>query len=173
MGWMQRKTTIWQRSIFCTCTLDSSTLLCSDLLLGTHGNKSASWRFTVLHFSLFYPGSAHVTHVQQVCQYMSGSTIIITYATPQFMLPLGLCCPLEFTLGSMFFVQHKWYCTPTHVVINIYLHAVTVVNLHINLLSLTCIGVCWVHSNVDGLENIHWIKYLTAVDPLHSTFSTM
>ena len=31
----------------------------------------------------------------------------------------------------------------------------------------------WVHSNVYGLVNIHWIRYLTTVDPLHSTSSTM
>ena len=33
-----------------------------------------------------------------------------------------------------------------------------------SLTSLSC-----VHSNVHGLGNIHWIRYLTAVDPLHST----
>ena len=30
-----------------------------------------------------------------------------------------------------------------------------------------------VHSNVYGLVNIHWIRYLTAVDPIHSTSYTM
>ena len=32
-------------------------------------------------------------------------------------------------------------------------------------------GACCVHSNVNGLGNICWITYLTAVDPLHSTSS--
>ena len=32
---------------------------------------------------------------------------------------------------------------------------------------------CWVHSNVYGLGNIHWIRYQTAVDPFHSTSSAV
>ena len=32
---------------------------------------------------------------------------------------------------------------------------------------------CWVHSNVYGLGNIHWIRYHTAVDPIHSTSSAV
>ena len=37
-------------------------------------------------------------------------------------------------------------------------------------LSLTSLSVCsTVHSNVYGLINIHWIRYLTAVDPILST----
>ena len=32
---------------------------------------------------------------------------------------------------------------------------------------------CVVHSNVDGLVNIHCIRYLTVVDPLLSTSSTV
>ena len=35
-------------------------------------------------------------------------------------------------------------------------------------MSLT--SACVVHSNVDGLANIHCIRYFTAVDPIHSTF---
>ena len=38
-------------------------------------------------------------------------------------------------------------------------------------MSLT--SACCVHSNVYGLGNIHWIKYLTVVDPLHSTSSAV
>ena len=38
-------------------------------------------------------------------------------------------------------------------------------------MSLT--SVCCVHSNIYGLVNNHWIRYLTAVDPIHSTSSTM
>ena len=38
-------------------------------------------------------------------------------------------------------------------------------------MSLT--SVCWVHSNVYGLDIIHWIWYLTTVDPLHSTSFTL
>ena len=38
-------------------------------------------------------------------------------------------------------------------------------------MSLT--SACCVHSNVYGLDDIHWIRYLTAVDPIHSTSSTM
>ena len=32
---------------------------------------------------------------------------------------------------------------------------------------------CWVHSNVYVLGNIHWIRYLTAVDPILSTLSAI
>ena len=32
---------------------------------------------------------------------------------------------------------------------------------------------CWVHSNVDVLENTLWIRYLTAVDPILSTSSAV
>ena len=32
---------------------------------------------------------------------------------------------------------------------------------------------CVVHSNVYSLVNIHWTRYLTAVDPFLSTFSTV
>ena len=38
-------------------------------------------------------------------------------------------------------------------------------------MSLT--SACWVHSNVDALDNIHWIRYLTAVDPLLSISCAM
>ena len=38
-------------------------------------------------------------------------------------------------------------------------------------MSLTC--ACWVHSNVYVLGNIHWIRYLTAVDPILSTLSAV
>ena len=38
-------------------------------------------------------------------------------------------------------------------------------------MSLT--SACVVHSNVYGLANIHCIRYLTAVDPIHSTSPTM
>ena len=38
-------------------------------------------------------------------------------------------------------------------------------------MSLT--SACCVYSNVYGLDDIHWIRYLTAVDPIHSTSSTM
>ena len=34
-------------------------------------------------------------------------------------------------------------------------------------------SVCWVHSNVYGLVNIHWIRYLTAVYPFNSTSSAV
>ena len=34
-------------------------------------------------------------------------------------------------------------------------------------------SACWVHSNVYGLDNIHCIRYLTAVDPFHSTSSAV
>ena len=37
----------------------------------------------------------------------------------------------------------------------------------VQIMSLT--SSCCVHSNVCDLENIHWIRYHTAVDPLHST----
>ena len=30
-------------------------------------------------------------------------------------------------------------------------------------------SACWVHSNVYGLRNIHCIRYVTAIDPIHST----
>ena len=38
-------------------------------------------------------------------------------------------------------------------------------------MSLT--SACCVHSNVYGLCNIHWVRYHTAVDPLHSTSSAV
>ena len=38
-------------------------------------------------------------------------------------------------------------------------------------MSLT--SACCVHSNVDGLGNICWIRYLTVVDPLHSISSAV
>ena len=34
-------------------------------------------------------------------------------------------------------------------------------------------SACVVHSNVHGLGSIHWIKYFTAVDPFHFTFSAV
>ena len=33
--------------------------------------------------------------------------------------------------------------------------------------------VCWVHSNVYFLVNIHWIRYFTAIDPILSTSSAV
>ena len=41
----------------------------------------------------------------------------------------------------------------------------------VQIMSLT--SSCCVHSNVYGLENIPWIRYHTAVDPLLSTSSTV
>ena len=38
---------------------------------------------------------------------------------------------------------------------------------------LTSTNVCCVHSNIYGLGNIHWIRYLTAVDSFHSTSSAI
>ena len=38
-------------------------------------------------------------------------------------------------------------------------------------MSLT--SACVVHSNVYGLGNIHWIRYLAVVDPIFSTSSMM
>ena len=38
-------------------------------------------------------------------------------------------------------------------------------------MSLT--SACVVHSNVYGLANFHCIRYLTTVDPIHSTSFTM
>ena len=38
-------------------------------------------------------------------------------------------------------------------------------------MSLTSTSVCCVHSNVYGLDNIQWIRYLTVVDPILSTSS--
>ena len=32
---------------------------------------------------------------------------------------------------------------------------------------------CVIHSNVDGLVNIHRIRYLAVVDPIYSTFSAV
>ena len=40
-------------------------------------------------------------------------------------------------------------------------------------LYITLTNTCCVHSNVYGLGNIRWIRYLTAVDPLHSTSSAV
>ena len=34
-------------------------------------------------------------------------------------------------------------------------------------------NACCVHSNVYGLGNVHWIRYLTPVDPFHSTSSVV
>ena len=44
-------------------------------------------------------------------------------------------------------------------------------NKSVQTMSLT--SVCCVHSNVYGLGNVHWIRYLTVVDPLLSTSSTL
>ena len=44
-------------------------------------------------------------------------------------------------------------------------------NRSVQTLSLTT--ACWVHSNVYDLVNVHWIRYLTVVDPIHSTSSTV
>ena len=44
-------------------------------------------------------------------------------------------------------------------------------NRSVQTMSLT--SACWVHSNVYGLGNVHWIRYHTAVDPIHSTSFTM
>ena len=44
-------------------------------------------------------------------------------------------------------------------------------NRNTQTMSLT--SACCVHSNVHGLGNIHWIRYLTVVDPIHSTSSTV
>ena len=53
------------------------------------------------------------------------------------------------------------------------LYSLTVVvqNKSVQIISLTT--ACVVHSNVYFLDNIHWIGYLTAVDPLHSTSSAV
>ena len=40
-------------------------------------------------------------------------------------------------------------------------------------LTVPLTSACCVHSNVYGLCNIHWIRYLTAVDPSHSTSSAV
>ena len=44
-------------------------------------------------------------------------------------------------------------------------------NKSVQTLSLT--GACCVHSNVYVLGDIHWIRYITSVDPSHSTSSTL
>ena len=46
-------------------------------------------------------------------------------------------------------------------------------NSSVQTVSLTSTSVYIVHSNVYGLGNIHWVRYLTAVDPFHSTFSAV
>ena len=43
----------------------------------------------------------------------------------------------------------------------------------VQTMSLTSSSVCWVHSNVYCLVNIHWIRYLTAVDAILSTTSAV
>ena len=47
------------------------------------------------------------------------------------------------------------------------------VELRRDKFTMSLTSACCVHSNVYGLVNIHWIRYLTAVDPIHSTSSTM
>ena len=44
-------------------------------------------------------------------------------------------------------------------------------NKSVQTMSLT--GAYCVHSNVYGVDNIRWIRYLTAVDPLLSTSSAV
>ena len=44
-------------------------------------------------------------------------------------------------------------------------------NKSVQTMSLT--PACWVHSNVYVLVDIHWIRYLTAVDPILSTSSAV
>ena len=44
-------------------------------------------------------------------------------------------------------------------------------NRNTQTMSLT--SACCVHSNVHGLDNTPWIRYHTAVDPLHSTSSAV
>ena len=52
-------------------------------------------------------------------------------------------------------------------------------HVHSHACTLTCMNyvlltsVCCIHSNVHGLGNIHCIRYLTAVDSIHSTSSAV
>ena len=64
-----------------------------------------------------------------------------------------------------------------HTGILLFHYATTAVGLYLIEQNRKCMctltSACWVHSNVYGLGNIHCIRYLTAVDPFHSTSSAV
>ena len=61
--------------------------------------------------------------------------------------------------------------TNLHLKVIIYVATAIYTPKLIVLMSLTT--ACCVQSNVYGLHNIHWVRYITAVDPFHSTSSTV